>query len=241
MAFHALADADILGPNIHAMSNLDNYLPNARGDNTLGYLGKSGPFSYGATYSLGRDSGTTGGPQATNCPGELAGDSRACRQWSAMLKYDAGEYGLSTSYDELHGGPTAAFGLTSSDFRDTRATVSGYVKFGVVKIGAGWLGRHNTSAASFKSDLVHAGVSYALSPAMMLDGQIGHLNTKNSDNDSTLLALRASYSFSKRTTAYATTGYVSNRGTAAISVSSGGTVPAGQNQAGAMLGVRHIF
>jgi predicted porin len=241
MTFYALGEADILGPNIYAMSNLDPYLPNARSDNSLGYLGKAGPFSYGASYSFGRDVGSSGGPQATNCPGELASDAQACRQATAMLKYDAARWGLAASWDNLHGGPNAAFGLVSSNFRDVRKTISGYARIGGWKLGAGWLGRQNTSAASFKSNLYFVGAVYPLTPAWQFDSQLGYLDVKDSGNDSALLALRMSYLFSKRTTAYVTTGYIRNKGAAAISVSSGGTVGAGQNQAGMMLGVRHVF
>ena len=36
MAYWVLADAEMLGPDIHGIGALDNYLPNARSDNTVG-------------------------------------------------------------------------------------------------------------------------------------------------------------------------------------------------------------
>ncbi|MNF08629.1 hypothetical protein D3C80_2090920 [compost metagenome] len=59
-----------------------------------------------------------------------------------------------------------------------------------------------------------------------------------------LYALRATYSFSKRTSVYATAGYINNDGQLAMSVSGGspGSNPRpGANQWGSMLGIKHIF
>jgi predicted porin len=241
MTFYALLGSDILGPNIYAMSNLDSYLPNTRSDNAVGYLGKFGGLSFGATYSLGRDAAGPGGPQATNCGGESAADKQACRQWTAMAKYDGANYGVSASYDRMNGGPGALFGLTRSDFKDVRSTLNGYVKLNSLKIGGGILNRRNTSAASFTSNLYYIGAAYPLSAAWVLDGQIGHLNVSSSDNDATILALRTTYNFSRRTAAYITAGYMKNRGTSAISVSPGATTLAGLDQTGVMVGIRHSF
>lgn len=241
MTFYALLNSDILGPNAYAISNLDSYLPNTRSDNAIGYLGKFGAWSAGATYSFGRDAAGPAGPQATNCGGELAGDSRACRQWTAMAKYDGDAYGVSASYDRMNGGPNALFGLTNSDYHDDRSTLNGYVVIVGAKIGAGILHRNNYSAASFKSNLYYLGASYAISPAWVVDGQIGRLDTKDSDRDAVMLALRATYNFSRRTAGYVTAGQMRNHGASALGVSPGATTLAGLNQSGVMVGIRHAF
>jgi len=47
-------------------------------------------------------------PAGTNCPGEAAGDSNACKHWSMMVKYDSKSWGGVLAIDEIRGGPGAA-------------------------------------------------------------------------------------------------------------------------------------
>ena len=241
MSFLAGFKADVLGPNIYAIGSLDGYLPNARHDNALGYLGKFSDFTVGATYSLGRDTAAVGGPAATNCGGEVAGNSKACRQYTALLDYDNKSWGVATAYDRLYGNTGAGGGLTSSAFYDERTHLNGYVMFGKTKFGAGWIKRKTHTATDAKTDLYFAGISHPLTPTLVLDAQASRLDVKNSANDATLLAAKLTYSLSKRTAVYATVGHISNDGTAAISVSAGGSVGAGMSQSGVMAGVRHFF
>ena len=241
MTFYALLEADILGPNIYAASNLDAYLPNTRTDNAVGLMGKTGQVAYGVTYSTGRDAAGPGGPQATNCGGELSTDAKACRQWTAMVKYSGEQGGVSASYDRMNGGPNALFGLTKSSFSDQRSTLNGYVKFGAVKVGGGVLHRTNTSAASFSSNLYHLGMTYTYTEQVAFDAQWSALNVKHSDNDAMLLAVRATYAFSRRTAAYITAGHIDNDGVSALAISPGATTLAGAGQSGVMLGLRHAF
>lgn len=244
MTFHAMLETDIMGPNIYAVSDLDSYLPNTRTDNAVGLMGRSaalsGVVSFGATYSLGRDAAGPGGPQATNCKGELANDAQACRQWTVMAKYVADTMGASASFDHLNGGPAALFGLTQSGYSDERSTLNGYLKAGTVKFGAGVLHRKNVSAASYASNLSYAGVNYP-SGAWSFDGQVSHLNVIGSPNDASLLALRATYALSRRTATYVTAGRITNGGASAAAVSPGVTNTGGMTQVGVMLGLRHTF
>ena len=247
MLYWSQLDADILGPNAFGSASLDSYLPNARVDNSLAYRGTFSGLTIGATYSLGRDTVNAGPtPAGTNCPGESATDSKACRQWSAMLKYDQTNWGIVGAIDEFRGGPGAFAGLTSSALKDRRATVAGWVKVAdVVKIGAGVISRRNEgSAATPRSDLWYLGASYAVTPLLTLDAQYFNLNFKDSVNEAGLFAVKATYALSKRTAVYATAGRISNDGTAAISVSNaaaGGAPAPGASQNGVALGVRHTF
>ncbi|MES2755976.1 MAG: porin [Pseudomonadota bacterium] len=241
MTFHAMMDTDILGPNIYAMGDLDGALPNARSDNTVGYLGKFGGLSVGATYSLGRDAAGPAGPQATNCPGELATDKRACKEWTAMVKYDSPGYGVSASYDKLNGGPGALFGLTRSDFSDERSTLNGYAKIGRSKVGGGVVHRRNTSAASFTSNLYYLGALHAITEAWVVDAQVARLAVDRSGNDSNFVAARVTYNFSRRTAAYLTAGHMVNQGSAAVGLSPGVATFAGADPSAVMLGLRHAF
>ena len=254
MTFWSTLDSDILGPSIYGLGSLDNYLPNARADNSIAYKGKFSDVTVGATYSLGRDTVNAGpSPAGTNCPGESGTDAQACREWSVMAKYDSKVWGAAVAYDQLKGRtPTSATdvvlpaGLISSSLSDSRLFVNGYVNVANLKLGAGLIRRKNEgSAARPKSDLWYLGASYPLTPALTLDGHLARLSYKNVDNaDSTILALRALYKLSKRTTLYAQAGTIRNDSLVNVSVSSGapGSNPAlGGSQTATMVGINHAF
>lgn len=88
MLYWSILDADLLGTNIYGSGSIDSYIPNARIDNSIGYRGTFSGLTFGATVSAGRDAATAGNPAATNCHGENV-DKKACRERSALVKYDA--------------------------------------------------------------------------------------------------------------------------------------------------------
>ena len=244
MTFLAQIKSDVMGPNLFSMSSIDLYIPNARSDNALGYLGTFGDVTVGATYSLGRDASTAGGPGGTGCPGEVAGNSKACRQVTGLLGYDNKAFGATASYDIMYGNTGAAAGLTTSDSSDKRVTLNGYAMLGTTRLGAGVMARKKvaaTRANDLESDLYYIGASHPLSPALQLDGQVARHDVKRSGNDSTLAVLRLTYFLSRRTATYASLGHMNNAGSAAIALDAGGTVGAGLNQSGLSVGVRHAF
>lgn len=245
MLFWSILDSDVLGPNIYGSGSLDSYIPNARTDNSIAYRGTFSNITIGATYSFGRDTVNAGpSPAGTNCAGENAADKQACREWSAMLKYDGAKWGLAAAYDRLYGGPGAFAGLTKSDLTDSRATLNGYVKWQDLKLTAGVIRRDNQGSPTARSDLYFVGAVYPVTPLLTIDGELFRLDFKDSPNRSTLFALRGTYSFSKRTSAYLTAGYIGNDGASNLSVSSGATgsnPQAGQTQTGAMIGIRQFF
>lgn len=244
MTFLAAVKSDVMGPNLFSMSSIDLYIPNARSDNAVGYLGNFNGFSVGATYSLGRDASTAGGPAGTACGGEVAGNGKACRQATALLGYDNQAFGVTTSYDILYGNTGAAAGLATSDSYDRRITLNGYAMAGKVRVGAGLMARKKvaaTRASDLESNLWYIGASYPLAPLLQLDGQVARHDVKASGNDSTLSVLRLTYGLSKRTAVYGSIGHMRNDGMAAIALDAGGTVGVGQNQSGVSVGVRHAF
>lgn len=242
MTFYATQKSDVLGPNLFGISSIDPYIPNARSDNAIGYLGNIHGVVLGATWSTGRDAAATGGPAATSCGGEVAGDASACRQTTALVGYERDAYGINVSYDRMNGGPGAAFGLNASRFNDRRVTVNGYLMAGATKIGAGVLARDtHAGTGDVESNLYYAGVSHPLSANTKVDVQAARRAQKASLNDTTMLVARLTYSFSKRTAVYGAVGTMDNGGLAAISLDAGGTVGAGKRQNGVMTGLRHIF
>lgn len=241
MTFYGLAKSDIMGPQLFSISSIDLYIPNARSDNAVGYLGQFNGLVVGATWSLGRDASSAGGPAATNCAGEVAGDAKACRQATALLGYETRAWGANLTYDRMYGNAGAAGGLTSSANTDTRTGVGGYAMLGAVKLGAGVL-RRKTEAATgrVESDLAYLGASYPFG-AFTLDGQAARRDTKGAANDVTLLVARLSYALSKRTAVYTSVGHIANDGASAVALDVGGTVGAGMSQNGVMAGLRHNF
>lgn len=244
MLFQSFADVDIIGPAQFSVSSLDSYIPNARSDNSIAYKGKFAGVTIGATYSFGRDASNAGGPAATNCGGESATDSAACRNWSALARYDGARWGLLAAFDKYNGGAGAAapFGPTSSALSDTRLHVGGFAKFGGAKIGGGWMRRDNEgNARTPKSELMYLGAAYDVMPSLVLDGQVARLDVENSANDTNVYVLRAVYHLSKRTAVYALLGRGVNSGTAGISLSSGASVAPGGKQNGVLTGIKHSF
>ncbi|MGO4581776.1 porin [Cupriavidus sp. 2TAF22] len=245
MTFWANLEADMLGPNTFGSASLDSYMANSRADNAITYKGTFGGFTMGASYSFGRDGANAGpSPAGTNCGGENPADPRACREWSALLQYDARAWVVNAAYDSLRGGPGAFGGLTSSGLRDDRLSLNGFVRFGESKAGLGLVRRDNKGSPTPRSDLWYGGVSYAVTPAFSVDGEAFYLRFHDSSNKAWLFAARATYALSKRSSVYATAGYINNGGQSALSVSNGqpGANPApGATQLGAMVGIKHVF
>ena len=253
MTFWSLLESDIFGSSVYGLGALDAYIPNARADNAIAYRGKFNEVSAGATYSLGRDTVNAGpSPAGTNCAGENGADALACREWSAMVKYDTKVWGAALAYDRLNGRTVTAAtgpvfgGLDSADKSDTRLMLNGYANIGPVKVGGGVIRRNNEGSATIpKSNLLYVGAAYTLSPAVMFDGAIAKLDYKGGSTlDATVVALRSWYRFSKRTSVYVQVGHIRNGSASAVSVSSGaaGSAPAaGGSQTGAMAGIYHSF
>jgi predicted porin len=242
MTFMSMLKSDVLGPNLFSISSIDPYIPNARSDNAIGYYGSFNNIVAGATYSTGRDASAAGGPGGTNCPGEVAGNAKACRQVTGLLGYETPAYGFNVAYDIMYGNTGAANGLTSSSNSDKRLMLNGYVKTGEARIGAGVMDRSIHAASGLtESDLYYLGVSYPLTPLLALDTQVARRDQKNSANDVTMLVGRLTYFLSKRTAVYTALGRMKNGGSAAVSLDAGGTVGAGMTQNGLMTGLRHTF
>src|SRR5690606_5911984 len=132
-------------------------------------------------------------PAATLCAGESAADSRACRAWSAMLKYDTDTWGLALSHEELRGGPGETLGLVSSGHKDRRAIANGWAKFGGLRVNAGVLNRRRDAATAQDSNLWFVGASYSPLAQLSVAAEFHRLDLKASPDDTDLLVLRAVY------------------------------------------------
>lgn len=244
-----LRSVDIMGPNAYGLGSLDTYIPNARMDNSITYLGKFSGFQVGLAYARGRDTQTTGGPGATNCGVDYSSQS-ACSAWGATLGYDAANWGVTAVYDVIKGRDGANFyGLGASD-QDRRLGGGAYVKFDDLKVSLLYINRKTDSVIGARlgdrSDLWSLAASYNVSPAVTLDGSVNYIRFGNADESSRAMyyVARARYNFSKRTSAYAMASFMNNSGLSALSAAGGtaGANPAaGNNQTALMVGLRHAF
>ena len=241
MTAYATLKSDILGPQLFSISSIDLYLPNARSDNAIGYLGSFSGWTLGATYSVGRDASAAGGAAGTNCAGEVAGNAKACRQYTALLGYETPRFGINASFDRLYGNTGAGNGLTSSSHNDTYTTVNGYLMLGSTKIGGGIIDRaRNAATGRMESILYYVGASHLIG-RFVLDAQVAKRDTRRSIDDVTMVVARLTYPLSKRTALYASVARIDNDGVSAVALDLGGTVGVGLAQNGVMTGIRHAF
>ncbi|WP_321796881.1 porin [Caballeronia sp. J97] len=257
MTYLALMNADVIGPDIYGMGSLDAYVPNARSDNSVTYIGAWQGVTLGASYSFGRDAAGNNSPGQGSCAGSVPGHGTECRDWSVMLKYEAQYFGAAASYEEQRGGSTAAAnffdGVTPTPLinaadKDARTHVSAWAQYASAKIGLGWLGRRvvtdSPALPNARSDLFFVGASYFVTPAFIVDGEVYRIVNADHDTRATMGTLRTTYLLSKRTAVYAQGSYLANSAKARYSVSGGGggtTPAAGAGQTGVMIGVRHSF
>jgi predicted porin len=194
MTTYSLLSADVIGPSIHSLYVFDNYLPNARSDNPIGYMGKFAGVTVGATYSFGRDAAGPAGPSATNCPGQVAGNFLACKQYTGLIAYNEG----------------ASAPLTSSAYTDARSVVDGYFKLANLKAGGGWIHRNlSAGAGSMVYNLYFLGLTYVPIASLVFDAQADKY-IQSGVTSSTELVARASYYLSKGTSVYSSVGYMIN-------------------------------
>lgn len=244
-----MLDANIIGAaGIGSVGSLDSGTLVDRFDNAIAYKGTFSGVTVGASYSFGRD--------ASTCPGQDGGSALACRALSAMIKYDASNWGVAATYEELRGGPgsspaivilgTPGIAFTKSGDTDRRYQLNAHFAVGSVRFGAGWIHRVLLgNARSVKTDMEYLGASVPYG-AWRFDAQISHISNSEYDANGTLGVVRANYNLSKRTAVYGLVGYMMNKGEGATySVSAGTVVPAapapGTNQTGLEIGIRHTF
>lgn len=241
---------DTMGPNIYAAGDLDPYLSQARLDNAIAYTFTSSGLTVGVTYSLGRDA--VAPAEAGGCAGQSPTDWRACKSMSAMVKYEAATWSVAGAIDRNYGGGGTGSPLPSSSQTDTRAVIDGYVKFGTSTIGAGFLHRINHGAQTPTvfdaiSNYWWLGGTYFPVPEIALDAQFGHISVNGgSSAGASVIAARAMYLLSKRTSVYVTAGRMFNQRNAAFTIDGGVIPPAstplpGVDQTGALVGIRHQF
>jgi len=259
MTYMVLLKSTVMGPSIYSIAALEPYLPNARSDNAISYLGNYRNIAAGISYSFGRDAvsipaangGASNSPSASNCPGDVAGDGLACLQITALIGYWGDRVGGQFVYDELRGGPgglhsSVAFDppsplpLPTSADKTTRYMASGYIKFGSLDTEGGAVHRRTRTQSTFDTNIFCAGVSYRLAFDMRLDGEISRITTSDHE-DANCHVLRTTYLRSRRTSIYSMLVFSKNSSNATYSIGAGYFTTPGAKQVGALLGIQQLF
>ncbi len=244
MRFFATSFINPFGTGAQGLTTLDNGIANARADNSVSYRFFLGSLEGGVNYSFGRDAVAGGSAAASNCPGETT-PSNECREYSAMLKYDAHFWGVATSYERNYGGTSATWGgLTSPKLTDSRFTLGGYFKIKDAKFGVGWIRRDDEGIATPRSNLFWVTGTVPVTPFVYVDGMVADLKYDHSPNSALVFVLRGEYLLSKRTFLYLTAEHIHNDGNlalAATTITPVPTPPVGGSQISVIAGIRHTF
>jgi predicted porin len=242
MLIPAMMHSDSFGPSWYGIGTLDSYLPNARADNAIGYMGRFGAMDIGATFSTGRDVLKNGRPTGTNCP-EGSADGGACREASLMVRYSTKSWGLAYGVDQISGGANAFGGLTSSDLKDRRSVLGGYFMIQKnFRLSGGILHRLNDGNMSDRSSKIsYLNGKYDLTEATSLDAEVLNLKFKQSSASANYFIARVTHKLSKRTSLYAMAARIENSNNLKIAVSPGLPSTLGMKQNGVILGVKHAF
>ncbi|WP_439687055.1 Porin [Cupriavidus oxalaticus] len=222
-------DPMTLAPKYSAYSH-DTWLA-GRTDNAVKYTGKFGGLTAEALYSFGVDSTIANGS-------EVPGNSRVGREMSAGATYDMGSFRIGGVYDQLNGTSVANAGKTE---RRYVASMAGDIGPITAYLGYRRLVSQLLTTMT-RTDLFWAGANWSVGQAVRLTGAVYKTNDRTSSKDPMSVVLSADYRFSKRTDAYVNASYTLNKGGSALSANGyDGSVIAGANQLGVVLGLRHAF
>jgi len=246
----ALRRADFLGPNIYGLGNLDTYIPNARMDNSITYMGEFDGFQVGAAWARGRDTVNAGNAAGTNCGVDYA-NSSACQAYSFMLGYNTSDWGVAGAYDVISGNTVPNFYSLNKDQDDTRWMLNGWMRvmpdlklsliymhrkneagvpgvpFGIDNAWSGWWG----DDLGQRSNMYSLNAAWQATPEVLVDGSVNFMDYKDArdvygpgsqpKSNAWLYVVRSQYSLSKRTSLYAQASYIKNKGLSSLSATSG--------------------
>ncbi|WP_029048037.1 porin [Cupriavidus sp. amp6] len=218
-----------VGP-MYSLNSVDNQF-NGRADNAIKYTGKFGGLTATGFYSFGRDVNSGLG-------GEVPGHFQVGKNFGGGLAYANGPFSVGVAYDQFQGST-----LASADLAAKRAAIGTSYAFGAAKVFGGyrWMRDEVTTGMARHDNLYWLGANYKFTPAFTLTGAAYYTDARTDSKDSWMFVLNADYALSKRTDAYLLLGYVNNKGNATFGVTGAANTMPGQNQTGAMLGMRHRF
>jgi predicted porin len=216
----------------------------SRADNTVKYVGTFGGLTASAMYSFGAESNTTNGS-------EVPGNSKLGREYGFRVSYSSGPFSVGSAYDEINTGTVT----TNPDAKTRRAVLTGTYDFSAIKLFAGyrWARAYDGAVlpgalpgpANQGSNLWWTGAIWQAGRALTLSAAAYYQDYRNTGGDPWLFVVMGKYAFSKRTDAYLSFGYAMNRENSNMGLGNGaagfGNTPAGSNQFGGAIGIRHVF
>ena len=225
----AAYDPTAVGPTF-SLNSVDNQFT-GRADNAIKYTGRFGGLTATGFYSFGRD-------VTSGLGGEVPGHFKVGTNFGGGLAYANGPFSVGVAYDQFQGST-----LASADLTAKRAAIGGSYAIGDAKLFAGyrWMRDEVTTGTARHDNLYWLGANYKFTPAFTLTGAAYYTDARTDNKDSWTFAVNADYAFSKRTDAYLVLGYVNNKGNATFGMTGTANTLPGQNQTGAMMGVRHRF
>ena len=230
--FLSLYDSDPRGMSYFG-SGLVNYV-----DNVL----VTGLFNSNAiSYTSPEFAGLQG--SAMLALGGTAGDFQAGRQYSAGLRYRAGSLTLDAALYSGNAGGSAATTPIPSTVAFTGRTIGASYRFDRLTLKAAFV--LYKVAGSFDNRVYSGGLSYAVTPGLVVDaGVYVTRDGNNSNNHSVMASSGLQYFLSKRTTVYGQLGVVNNHGAMDTGLSINNALYAATGSGttvGANVGIRHMF
>lgn len=179
---------------------------------------KFGGWSFGAMYGMG----------------EVPGNSKALRSYSARVAYDNGPLSTAFAVTDLRD----ATGVNSTRIYGLGA---GYQLSTAVR-GFALLTRVRTETGTrLAANNYEVGATWAATPRVDLSAGVQRQARNNDIGSADQLTLVASYAFSKRTHVYAVAAHLRDRGFAAQTTAAVGVPSADGVQNTVRLGMRHVF
>lgn len=216
-----------------------------RMDQAIRYDGKIGNWSVGGYYSVGWNNS------------QDWADEKKGRMFGAGVKYNPGALDVAVLYHSKHATNPAAD--ASSDNREDRVIVGASYNMERVKLfaGYGWLEQELTERKQDR-DMYWLGTTFRVSSTHRISLAAYHLNgtvcpdlnattciadVANEEQKPTLYVLGNEFDLAKSTTVYANLAFAANSNGSAISVvnADGRDVQRGDDQLGAIVGVRYRF
>ncbi|MGY8524754.1 porin [Paracidovorax citrulli] len=201
-----------------------------RADNAIKYSGDFGNLTVTALYSAGYDANVANG-------GEIPGNYRIGQEIGAGASYTVGKLGVILGFDQRRGTAVATQGNTERRYAGALLWTDG--PFSAM---AGYRYLQGTvSSPSLRAHLYWLGGAYAVTPALSLRAGVYRADRRDSPDDAMSYAAALWYTLSRRTELYLNAAYMDNKGSSTLGVANGGSVAAGVNQTGVVLGIKHTF
>jgi predicted porin len=173
--------------------------------------------------------------------GGSAGNFRAGQQYSAGLTYHYNGLLLSAAMYNGNSGGSAASTPNPSTIAFVGRNIGATYYFGRLSVRAAYT--LYKVAGSFDNGVISGGLTYSLTPALLLDGGAWYTRDGNDSNNHSILgSLGVNYSLSRRTTLYSQVAYVNNHGHMNTGLAINGALfGVTGSQFAADIGIRHSF